>query len=129
MLTAPSDTPGVAVADFVIFPPRWTVAQNTFRPPYYHRNVMNEFMGLITGMYEAKKDGFLPGELAAGGGAADLRRVSCIRGGLMVGGRVLRSRVVEPPGGRLKTPAPNDARRRRLPPPVHDPPRPRHGDL
>ena len=52
---------GVAVADFVIFPPRWTVAQHTFRPPYYHRNVMNEFMGLITGMYEAKRDGFLPG--------------------------------------------------------------------
>ncbi|GBF88452.1 hypothetical protein Rsub_01165 [Raphidocelis subcapitata] len=61
VLTVPSDTPGVSVADFVIFPPRWTVAQHTFRPPYYHRNVMNEFMGLITGMYEAKRDGFLPG--------------------------------------------------------------------
>ncbi|KAI8467072.1 MAG: homogentisate 1,2-dioxygenase-domain-containing protein [Monoraphidium minutum] len=61
VLTAASDTPGVAVADFVIFPPRWAVAQNTFRPPYYHRNVMNEFMGLIAGMYEAKRDGFLPG--------------------------------------------------------------------
>ncbi|KIZ00241.1 homogentisate 1,2-dioxygenase [Monoraphidium neglectum] len=61
VLTAQSDTPGVAVADFVIFPPRWTVAQHTFRPPYYHRNTMNEFMGLITGMYEAKRDGFLPG--------------------------------------------------------------------
>eukprot|EP00798_Chlamydomonas_sp_ICE-L_P012659 gene12659-15892_t len=52
---------GVAVADFVLFPPRWTVAEHTFRPPYYHRNVMNEFMGLIRGVYEAKKDGFLPG--------------------------------------------------------------------
>eukprot|EP00877_Chromochloris_zofingiensis_P002326 jgi/Chrzof1/12094/Cz06g21050.t1 len=61
VLTVPSTIPGVAVADFVIFPPRWTVAEHTFRPPYYHRNIMNEFMGLITGMYEAKKDGFLPG--------------------------------------------------------------------
>lgn len=52
---------GVAVADFVIFPPRWTVAEHTFRPPYYHRNIMNEFMGLIHGVYEAKQDGFLPG--------------------------------------------------------------------
>lgn len=61
VLTVPSATPGVAVADFVVFPPRWTVAEHTFRPPYYHRNVMNEFMGLISGEYEAKKDGFLPG--------------------------------------------------------------------
>ncbi|KAL6763934.1 Homogentisate 1,2-dioxygenase [Haematococcus lacustris] len=62
VLTVPSSTPGVAVADFVIFPPRWIVAQNTFRPPYYHRNVMSEFMGLISGEYEAKRDGgFLPG--------------------------------------------------------------------
>lgn len=61
VLTAPSAIPGQSVADFVIFPPRWTVSEHTFRPPYYHRNVMNEFMGLITGMYEAKKDGFLPG--------------------------------------------------------------------
>lgn len=61
VLTVPSQVPGLAVADFVIFPPRWTVAEHTFRPPYYHRNVMNEFMGLIKGMYEAKKDGFLPG--------------------------------------------------------------------
>lgn len=52
---------GVAVADFVIFPPRWTVAEHTFRPPYYHRNVMNEFMGLIRGVYEAKQEGFMPG--------------------------------------------------------------------
>lgn len=52
---------GVAVADFVLFPPRWTVAQHTFRPPYYHRNAASEFMGLIRGAYEAKQGGFLPG--------------------------------------------------------------------
>ncbi|CEG67707.1 Putative Homogentisate 1,2-dioxygenase [Rhizopus microsporus] len=61
VLTAKSDTPGVAVADFVIFPPRWAVAENTFRPPYFHRNCMSEFMGLITGDYDGKADGFLPG--------------------------------------------------------------------
>lgn len=54
---------GVAVADFVIFPPRWTVAEHTFRPPYYHRNIMNEFMGLIRGTYEAKQEGFMPGKI------------------------------------------------------------------
>ena len=52
---------GVAVADFVVFPPRWSVAAHTFRPPYYHRNCMSEFMGLIRGAYEAKAEGFLPG--------------------------------------------------------------------
>lgn len=61
VLTVPSAQPGVSAADFVIFPPRWTVAENTFRPPYYHRNCMNEFMGLIRGEYEAKRGGFLPG--------------------------------------------------------------------
>ncbi|KAJ4748835.1 hypothetical protein LUZ62_083240 [Rhynchospora pubera] len=61
VLTAPTDKPGVALLDFVIFPPRWLVAENTFRPPYYHRNCMTEFMGLIHGVYEAKQDGFLPG--------------------------------------------------------------------
>jgi homogentisate 1,2-dioxygenase len=61
VLTSPSDTPGVANADFVIFPPRWMVAEHTFRPPWFHRNVMNEFMGLITGAYDAKAGGFLPG--------------------------------------------------------------------
>lgn len=61
MLTCKSSSPGTAIADFVIFPPRWAVAQHTFRPPYYHRNVMSEFMGLIQGEYEAKKEGFLPG--------------------------------------------------------------------
>jgi homogentisate 1,2-dioxygenase len=52
VLTAPTDKPGVALLDFVIFPPRWLVAENTFRPPYYHRNCMTEFMGLIYGVYE-----------------------------------------------------------------------------
>lgn len=61
VLTAPSPTAGCAVADFVLFPPRWTVAQHTFRPPYFHRNIQNEFMGLIKGVYEAKRDDFLPG--------------------------------------------------------------------
>ena len=70
VLTAPSLNPGelnylqtfyssiilgTAIADFVIFPPRWSVHQNTFRPPYYHRNCMSEFMGLICGKYEAKE--------------------------------------------------------------------------
>ncbi|WMV60450.1 hypothetical protein MTR67_053835 [Solanum verrucosum] len=61
VLTAPTDKPGVALLDFVIFPPRWLVAEHTFRPPYYHRNCMSEFMGLIYGGYEAKADGFHPG--------------------------------------------------------------------
>lgn len=61
VLTSPSDTPGKANMDFVIFPPRWLVAEETFRPPYYHRNLMNEYMGLITGVYDAKQGGFVPG--------------------------------------------------------------------
>ena len=61
VLTAPSDTPGVANLDFVIFPPRWLVAEHTFRPPWFHRNVMSEFMGLIYGKYDAKERGFEPG--------------------------------------------------------------------
>eukprot|EP00897_Mesotaenium_endlicherianum_P003864 jgi/Mesen1/3505/ME000197S02523 len=61
VLTCPTTRPGVAAVDFVVFPPRWTVAEHTFRPPYFHRNTMNEFMGLIRGQYEAKADGFLPG--------------------------------------------------------------------
>lgn len=61
VLTSQSDTPGVANVDFVIFPPRWMVAENTFRPPWYHRNVMSEFMGLIEGVYDAKEEGFVPG--------------------------------------------------------------------
>lgn len=61
VLTAPSDTPGTANCDFVIFPPRWMVAEDTFRPPWFHRNVMSEFMGLVTGAYDAKEGGFAPG--------------------------------------------------------------------
>ncbi|WP_434772538.1 homogentisate 1,2-dioxygenase [Pseudomonas entomophila] len=61
VLTSPSSVPGMANLDFVIFPPRWMVAQNTFRPPWFHRNLMNEFMGLIQGAYDAKAEGFLPG--------------------------------------------------------------------
>ncbi|EFJ30466.1 hypothetical protein SELMODRAFT_267178 [Selaginella moellendorffii] len=61
VLTVPSEKPGVAVVDFVVFPPRWSVAEHTFRPPYFHRNCMSEFMGLISGSYEAKAGGFLPG--------------------------------------------------------------------
>ncbi len=61
VLTSPSGEAGVANLDFVIFPPRWMVAEETFRPPYYHRNVMSEFMGLIEGTYDAKEEGFVPG--------------------------------------------------------------------
>ena len=61
VLTSPSDTAGTANCDFVIFPPRWMVAEDTFRPPWFHRNVMSEFMGLITGAYDAKAGGFAPG--------------------------------------------------------------------
>lgn len=61
VLTSPSDTPGTANCDFVIFPPRWLVAENTFRPPWYHRNLMSEFMGLVHGEYDAKPGGFKPG--------------------------------------------------------------------
>lgn len=61
VLTSPSATEGMANVDFVIFPPRWMVAENTFRPPYYHRNIMSEFMGLIEGVYDAKEHGFVPG--------------------------------------------------------------------
>jgi homogentisate 1,2-dioxygenase len=61
VLTVPTDEPGVAVADFVIFPKRWMVADKTFRPPYYHRNCMSEYMGMIYGQYDAKSGGFVPG--------------------------------------------------------------------
>ncbi|MBC7634366.1 MAG: homogentisate 1,2-dioxygenase [Acetobacteraceae bacterium] len=64
VLTSPSDTPGRANADFVIFPPRWMVAADTFRPPWFHRNLMSEAMGLITGAYDAKAGGFAPGGLS-----------------------------------------------------------------
>lgn len=62
VLTCPSiGKLGTALADFVIFPPRWECASNTFRPPYYHRNCMTEFMGLIKGQYQAKSGKFAPG--------------------------------------------------------------------
>jgi homogentisate 1,2-dioxygenase len=64
VLTSPSDVPGRANADFVIFPPRWMVAEDTFRPPWFHRNVMSEAMGLIAGAYDAKAEGFRPGGLS-----------------------------------------------------------------
>jgi homogentisate 1,2-dioxygenase len=64
VLTSPSDTPGTANCDFVIFPPRWMVAENTFRPPWYHRNLMSEFMGLVQGQYDAKPEGFKPGGMS-----------------------------------------------------------------
>jgi homogentisate 1,2-dioxygenase len=61
VLTSPSPVPGNANVDFAIFPPRWQVAEHTFRPPWFHRNFMNEFMGLIFGAYDAKAEGFVPG--------------------------------------------------------------------
>jgi homogentisate 1,2-dioxygenase len=64
VLTSPSETPGVANCDFVIFPPRWMVAEHTFRPPFFHRNTMSEFMGLVRGAYDAKASGFAPGGMS-----------------------------------------------------------------
>ena len=61
VLTSPSGEAGVANCDFVIFPDRWLVAEDTFRPPWYHRNTMSEYMGLIYGQYDAKEEGFVPG--------------------------------------------------------------------
>jgi homogentisate 1,2-dioxygenase len=61
VLTSPSEVSGTANCDFVIFPPRWMVAEHTFRPPWFHRNVMSEFMGLVHGVYDAKAAGFAPG--------------------------------------------------------------------
>ena len=64
VLTSPSDTPGTANCDFVIFPPRWLVMEDTFRPPWYHRNFMSELMGLVHGQYDAKPEGFKPGGIS-----------------------------------------------------------------
>ncbi|OED17883.1 homogentisate 1,2-dioxygenase [Burkholderia sp. A2] len=61
VLQSQSDTPGVDTIDFVIFPPRWLAAEDTFRPPWFHRNVASEFMGLVHGAYDAKAEGFVPG--------------------------------------------------------------------
>jgi homogentisate 1,2-dioxygenase len=54
----------VANVDFVIFPPRWAVAERTFRPPWFHRNTMSELMGLVRGVYDAKAEGFTPGGIS-----------------------------------------------------------------
>jgi homogentisate 1,2-dioxygenase len=64
VLTSPSETPGTANVDLAIFPDRWIVTENTFRPPWYHRNIMSEFMGLIYGVYDAKPEGFVPGGMS-----------------------------------------------------------------
>jgi homogentisate 1,2-dioxygenase len=64
VLTAPSGEEGTANIDFVIFPPRWLVGEDTFRPPWYHRNIMSEFMGLIHGQYDAKEEGFVAGGMS-----------------------------------------------------------------
>jgi len=64
VLSSPSGQAGVANCDFVIFPPRWVVGEDTFRPPWFHRNVMSELMGLVRGEYEAKAEGFLPGGIS-----------------------------------------------------------------
>jgi homogentisate 1,2-dioxygenase len=64
VLTSPSETAGTANIDLVIFPERWAVAENTFRPPWYHRNIMSEFMGLVYGVYDAKPEGFVPGGMS-----------------------------------------------------------------
>jgi homogentisate 1,2-dioxygenase len=61
VLTSPSHLPGTADIDFVAFPPRWQVAEDTFRPPFFHKNVMTEFMGMVYGTYEGKATGFPPG--------------------------------------------------------------------
>jgi homogentisate 1,2-dioxygenase len=61
VLQSPSDTPGTSNLDFVVFPPRWLAMEHTFRPPWFHRNVASEYMGLITGVYDAKSAGFVPG--------------------------------------------------------------------
>jgi len=64
VLTSPSSERGIANCDFVIFPPRWLVAEDTFRPPWFHRNVMSELMGLVHGVYDAKAEGFAPGGIS-----------------------------------------------------------------
>jgi homogentisate 1,2-dioxygenase len=64
VLTAPSGEDGIANVDFVIFPERWLVAEHSFRPPWYHMNIMSEFMGLIYGKYDAKEEGFIPGGMS-----------------------------------------------------------------
>jgi homogentisate 1,2-dioxygenase len=64
VLTSPSGEQGTANVDFIIFPERWSVAEHTFRPPWYHKNIMSEFMGLLYGQYDAKPNGFVPGGIS-----------------------------------------------------------------
>ncbi len=64
VLTAPSGVEGTANIDFVLFRERWGVAEDTFRPPWYHKNVMSELMGNIYGQYDAKPQGFIPGGMS-----------------------------------------------------------------
>ncbi len=64
VLTSESPVAGQANLDFVIFPSRWMVAEHSFRPPYYHRNLMSELMGMVYGVYDAKEDGFKPGSVS-----------------------------------------------------------------
>ena len=64
VLTAPSTTAGTANIDFVLFRDRWNVAEDTFRPPWYHKNIMSELMGNIHGIYDAKPEGFVPGGIS-----------------------------------------------------------------
>ena len=64
VLTAPSGVEGTANIDFVLFRERWGVAENTFRPPWYHKNIMSELMGNIYGIYDAKPKGFVPGGMS-----------------------------------------------------------------
>ncbi len=64
MLCAPSGVPGTSNVDFLIFPERWMVAEHTFRPPWYHKNIMSEFMGNVYGIYDAKPQGFVPGGMS-----------------------------------------------------------------
>ena len=64
VLSAPSGVPGTANIDFVLFRDRWSVAEDTFRPPWYHKNIMSELMGNITGRYDAKPEGFVPGGMS-----------------------------------------------------------------
>jgi homogentisate 1,2-dioxygenase len=64
VLTAPSGVPGTSNVDFLIFPERWMVAEHTFRPPWYHKNIMSEFMGNVYGQYDAKPQGFVPGGMS-----------------------------------------------------------------
>ena len=73
VLQARSARTGIDEIDFVIFPPRWLAMQDTFRPPWFHRNVASEFMGLIQGSYDAKAEGFLPG-------GASLHNCMCAHG-------------------------------------------------